>query len=123
MATFSTLPELCPGPSRGGGRLKVRDSSPFSHNKGQRREVPEAQTLWSPASGCHFNCLAPGRGLRLVVAKDVKCQLEDNCEGGSITSIQLCEPDKLVCSGNTKLLDLRGRKSVGNGRYIMLYIS
>ncbi|KDR17787.1 A disintegrin and metalloproteinase with thrombospondin motifs 18 [Zootermopsis nevadensis] len=97
VATFSTLPELCPGPSRGEGDLQVYDSSFFAHSKGQRREVPKAHTLWSPASGCHFNCLAPGRGLRLVIAKDTKCHLEDNCEGGSITSIQLCEPDKLGC--------------------------
>ena len=90
VAVFSTLPELCPGPSR------AHEISLFSRNKGQRREVPEARTLWSPASGCHFNCLAPGRGLRLVVAKDMKCQLEDSCEGESITGIQLCEPDKLV---------------------------
>ncbi|PSN53910.1 hypothetical protein C0J52_02463 [Blattella germanica] len=96
-ATFSTELEQCPGLTRGGGRLQVRDSSLFSRNKGRRREVPEARTLWSPASGCHFNCLAPGRGLRLVVAKDMKCRLEDNCEGGSVTSIQLCEPDKLGC--------------------------
>jgi hypothetical protein len=109
VAVFSTLPELCPGPSRGGDRLQAHDVSLFSRNKGQRREVPEARTLWSPASGCHFNCLAPGRGLRLVVAKDMKCQLEDNCEGGSITGIQLCEPDKLVRIGNSKLLDLRWR--------------
>jgi hypothetical protein len=51
----------------------------------------------------------------------MKCQLEDNCEGGSITGIQLCEPDKLVRIGNTKLLDLRQRKSVRNGRYTVLY--
>ncbi|PNF35840.1 hypothetical protein B7P43_G09399 [Cryptotermes secundus] len=97
-ATFSTLPELCHGSSNGGGgRLQVHDSSLFFRNKGQRREVPETRIQWSPASGCHFNCLAPGRGLRLVVAKDMKCQLEDNCEGGRITSIQLCEPDKQGC--------------------------
>ncbi|XP_069681720.1 A disintegrin and metalloproteinase with thrombospondin motifs adt-1-like isoform X2 [Periplaneta americana] len=87
MAPFSTLPEMCPVSSR----LQV------SRNKGRRREVPELRRLWSPASGCHFNCLAPGRGLRLVVAKDIKCRLEDNCEGGRVTSIQLCEPDKLGC--------------------------
>ena len=90
IATFSREPEQCPE------RLQVRDSSIFSRNKGRRREVPESRSLWSPASGCHFNCLAPGRGLRLVIAKDMKCHLGDNCEGGSVTSIQLCEPDKLV---------------------------
>ncbi|KAJ9585414.1 hypothetical protein L9F63_002797, partial [Diploptera punctata] len=96
-ATFSTEPEQCPGSTRGGGNFQIRDSSIFSRNKGRRREVPEPRSLWSPASGCHFNCLAPGRGLRLVVAKDMKCHLTDNCEGDSVTSIQLCEPDKLGC--------------------------
>lgn len=121
VATFSTLPELCRGSSKGGGRgggggrLQVHDSSLFSRNKGQRREVPETQIQWSPASGCHFNCLAPGRGLRLVVAKDMKCQLEENCEGGRITSIQLCEPDKQVHRRNRKVFDVRGNKLVGTG--------
>ena len=96
IATYSTEPDQCPGITRGGGGLQVRDSSIFSRNKGRRREVPEARSLWSPASGCHFNCLAPGRGLRLIIAQDMKCHLGDNCEGGSVTSIQLCEPDKLV---------------------------
>lgn len=37
---------------------------------------------WHPASGCHYHCISPGAGIRLVTAVT-----------RPVTSIQLCKPD------------------------------
>ncbi|CAB3229125.1 unnamed protein product [Arctia plantaginis] len=37
---------------------------------------------WRPASGCHYHCISPGSGIRLVTAAS-----------RPVTSIQLCRPD------------------------------
>ncbi|XP_068083520.1 A disintegrin and metalloproteinase with thrombospondin motifs adt-1 [Anabrus simplex] len=89
VATFTNADELCPS-------LNNRLSSPV-RNKGHRREVGDRHTVWVPASGCHSNCIAPGRGLRLVVTKDSNCELGGDCKRVGRSSIQLCEPDKLGC--------------------------
>ncbi|XP_012252823.3 A disintegrin and metalloproteinase with thrombospondin motifs adt-1-like [Athalia rosae] len=43
---------------------------------------------WISASGCHFNCIAPGIGIRLVNRFKMK---------SNETSIQLCDPDSNSC--------------------------
>ncbi|XP_046752796.1 A disintegrin and metalloproteinase with thrombospondin motifs adt-1-like isoform X1 [Diprion similis] len=43
---------------------------------------------WMSASGCHFNCIAPGIGIRLVNRLRMKA---------NETSIQLCDPDSNSC--------------------------
>ncbi|KAJ8963106.1 hypothetical protein NQ318_018571 [Aromia moschata] len=44
----------------------------------------EGAVRWKSASGCHYNCISPGSGIRLVMSK------------GNLgrSSIQLCQPDK-----------------------------
>ncbi|CAH0695665.1 unnamed protein product [Spodoptera exigua] len=39
---------------------------------------------WRPASGCHYHCISPGAGVRLVTATS---------RDRPLTSIQLCSPD------------------------------
>ncbi|CAH2003513.1 unnamed protein product [Acanthoscelides obtectus] len=47
----------------------------------------EGAVRWKSASGCHYNCVAPGTGVRLV----------SNKAGGG-ASIQLCKPEKFGCT-------------------------
>nr|CAD7419659.1 unnamed protein product [Timema poppensis] len=77
-----------PCPGRTGGRLFVR-------TKGRRREVTERKRSWNPASGCHFNCLAPASGLRLVKSPG-PCEPEGDLQC-SVSSLQLCQPDNQGC--------------------------
>lgn len=48
----------------------------------QRIQLKSIDSQWSPMGPCHFNCITPGRGLRVL-----KRRLEHN--------IQLCDPDKV----------------------------
>nr|CAD7401636.1 unnamed protein product [Timema cristinae] len=75
-------------PAWTGGRLFVR-------TKGRRREVTDRKRSWNPASGCHFNCLAPASGLRLVKSPG-PCDLEGDVQC-SVSSLQLCQPDNQGC--------------------------
>lgn len=68
---FINLPELC------------LDTNTKFRNNPRRRE---SGTQWAIASGCHSHCMTPGTGVRLVITKGKD----------SRSSIQLCQPDKLV---------------------------
>ncbi|XP_050551061.1 A disintegrin and metalloproteinase with thrombospondin motifs 16 isoform X2 [Spodoptera frugiperda] len=48
---------------------------------------------WRPASGCHYHCISPGAGVRLVTATS---------RDRPLTSIQLCSPDSRPESGCTQ---------------------
>lgn len=73
---FIQMPELCPNHRMDNEIMSLTSLS----NK------PD-YTEWKRASNCHFNCISPGSGIRLVV--------KDNKKHGR-TSIQLCQPDQLV---------------------------
>ncbi|KAJ8972920.1 hypothetical protein NQ317_010578 [Molorchus minor] len=47
----------------------------------------EGVVKWKSASGCHYNCISPGSGIRLVMRKGKTGR----------SSIQLCQPDKYGC--------------------------
>nr|CAD7427841.1 unnamed protein product [Timema monikensis] len=85
---YETAMFSSPCPGRTGGRLFVR-------TKGRRREVTDRKRSWNPASGCHFNCLAPASGLRLVKSPG-PCDLEGDVQC-SVSSLQLCQPDNQGC--------------------------
>ncbi|XP_063229132.1 A disintegrin and metalloproteinase with thrombospondin motifs adt-1 [Bacillus rossius redtenbacheri] len=86
-AMYSVSPDRCPRPV----------NQLFGRTKGRRRDVAEPRASWAPASGCHFNCMAPASGLRLVVGKHRRCWPPDDCESSPVTSVQLCQPDSLGC--------------------------
>ncbi|CAH1640105.1 unnamed protein product [Spodoptera littoralis] len=48
---------------------------------------------WRPASGCHYHCISPGAGVRLVTT---------TTRDRPLTSIQLCSPDSRPDSGCTQ---------------------
>lgn len=73
---FAQMPELCP---------IDREDNEVSWRTGLRHREG-GPTRWISASGCHFNCITPGTGIRLVVSKSKS----------SRSSIQLCETDKYV---------------------------
>ncbi|XP_060519373.1 A disintegrin and metalloproteinase with thrombospondin motifs adt-1 isoform X2 [Cylas formicarius] len=72
---FSLMPELCPV-DRANNDINWRYSL----------RVREGVIRWKSASGCHFNCISPGSGIRLVMNKK-----------SSKPSIQLCQPDQFGC--------------------------
>ncbi|XP_076268234.1 A disintegrin and metalloproteinase with thrombospondin motifs adt-1-like isoform X2 [Rhynchophorus ferrugineus] len=74
-AVFTQMPELCP---------VDRESNEIIWRTGLRRR--EGAIRWKSASGCHYNCILPGSGIRLVMNKK---------QGKS--SIQLCQPDQSGC--------------------------
>ncbi|CAH0552165.1 unnamed protein product [Brassicogethes aeneus] len=69
-------PDLCP---------VDRDDNEVIRRTGLRRR--ESAVRWKSASGCHYNCIAPGSGIRLVMAKGKLAK----------SSIQLCNPDQYGC--------------------------
>lgn len=69
------MPELCP--------VDREDNEIVWRTGLQRRE---SGVHWISASGCHYNCISPGTGIRLVVSKGKH----------SKSSIQLCQPDQFV---------------------------
>lgn len=88
-------PDLCPIGDVD-NELSWRGTGSSAANKQRRRD---SGTHWISASGCHFNCMNPGTGIRLVVSKTDKQK----------SSIQLCQPDKLVSLNkitNIRLLHL-----------------
>ncbi|XP_065167157.1 LOW QUALITY PROTEIN: A disintegrin and metalloproteinase with thrombospondin motifs adt-1-like [Atheta coriaria] len=77
-AQHAQMPELCPG---------ERDDNEVGYRTGlRRRDNPPIQ--WNSASACHFNCIAPGSGIRLVVNKANQHK----------SSIQLCQPEQYGCN-------------------------
>lgn len=72
---FVQMPELCP---------VEQEDNEISWRVGLRRR--DTYPHWKSASGCHFNCISPGSGIRLVVAKSKN----------SRSSIQLCQADQFV---------------------------
>lgn len=74
-APYAQNPDLCP---------VDRDDNEVIRRTGLRRR--ESPIRWKSASGCHYNCIAPGSGIRLVMAKGKF----------SRSSIQLCQPDQYV---------------------------
>lgn len=74
-AEYAEHPDLCP---------TDRDDNELLWRGKQRRR--ESGTHWISASGCHFNCMSPGTGIRLVISKGKKQK----------SSIQLCQPDNMV---------------------------
>ncbi|KAF2894409.1 hypothetical protein ILUMI_11760 [Ignelater luminosus] len=73
---FLQLPDLCP---------IDREDNEITWTTGIKRR--DSRVHWSSASGCHFNCVSPGSGIRLVVNKMKR----------SHSSIQLCQPDQFGC--------------------------
>ncbi|KAB0803859.1 hypothetical protein PPYR_00829 [Photinus pyralis] len=73
---FAQLPDLCP---------YDREDNEISWSTLLRRD---SRDQWSSASGCHFNCISPGSGIRLVVNKLKRAR----------SSIQLCYPDQYGCN-------------------------
>lgn len=73
-AAFAQSPDLCP---------MDKSDNELNWRTGLRRR--EGPIRWKSASGCHYNCISPGSGIRLVMSKK---------HGKS--SIQLCQPDKYV---------------------------
>ncbi|KAI4468517.1 adamts a disintegrin and metalloprotease with thrombospondin motifs protease [Holotrichia oblita] len=69
--------ELCPNMNK--------EENEIIWKTGLRRKDYNVQ--WVSASGCHFNCMSPGSGIRLVVRKNKKGR----------SSIQLCHPDQYGC--------------------------
>lgn len=75
-AAFAQSSDLCP---------IDRYDNELNWRTGLRRR--EGAIRWKSASGCHYNCIAPGSGIRLVKNKKY-----------ARSSIQLCQPDKFGCS-------------------------
>ncbi|EFA06592.2 A disintegrin and metalloproteinase with thrombospondin motifs adt-1 isoform X2 [Tribolium castaneum] len=76
-ATFAQMPELCP---------VERTDNELLWRTGLRGRS-NAVVKWKSASGCHFNCISPGTGVRLVMSKGKHAK----------SSIQLCQPDQYGC--------------------------
>ncbi|XP_030752678.1 A disintegrin and metalloproteinase with thrombospondin motifs adt-1 isoform X2 [Sitophilus oryzae] len=74
-AVFTQMPDVCP---------VDRDSNEINWRTGLRRR--EGAIRWKSASGCHYNCMSPGSGIRLVLNKKL-----------GKSSIQLCQPDQFGC--------------------------
>lgn len=77
------MPELCP---------TDKDDNEIIWRTSLRRR--DTNVLWKSASGCHFNCISPGTGLRLVASKGKHGR----------SSIQMCQPDKFVCVTNIMIV-------------------
>ncbi|XP_056633352.1 A disintegrin and metalloproteinase with thrombospondin motifs adt-1-like isoform X1 [Diorhabda sublineata] len=75
-AAFAQSPDFCPND---------RFDNDLSWRTGLRGR--EGAVRWKSASGCHYNCISPGSGIRLVKNKKY-----------NRSSIQLCRPDKFGCS-------------------------
>ncbi|CAG9856832.1 unnamed protein product [Phyllotreta striolata] len=75
-AAFALSPDLCP---------IDRYDNELNWRTGLRRR--EGAIRWKSASGCHYNCISPGSGIRLVKNKKY-----------GRSSIQLCQPEKFGCS-------------------------
>ncbi|XP_045481420.1 A disintegrin and metalloproteinase with thrombospondin motifs adt-1-like isoform X2 [Harmonia axyridis] len=73
---FVQMPDLCP--------VEREDNELLWKTGLRRRDTP---THWKSASGCHFNCISPGSGIRLVMSKGTQ----------SKSSIQLCQADEYAC--------------------------
>ncbi|CAG9762316.1 unnamed protein product [Ceutorhynchus assimilis] len=74
-ATFTQMSDTCP---------VDRDSNELTWRTGLRRR--EGTIRWKSASGCHYNCISPGSGIRLVMNKKL-----------AKSSIQLCQPEQYGC--------------------------
>ncbi|XP_044263790.1 A disintegrin and metalloproteinase with thrombospondin motifs adt-1-like [Tribolium madens] len=74
---FAQMPELCP---------VDRTDNELLWRTGLRGRS-NAIVKWKSASGCHFNCISPGTGVRLVMSKGKHAK----------SSIQLCQPDQYGC--------------------------
>ncbi|KAH0813432.1 hypothetical protein GEV33_009359 [Tenebrio molitor] len=72
---FSQMPELCP--------IDRSDNEVIWRTGLRSRHIIK----WKSASGCHFNCISPGTGIRLVMSKSKHAK----------SSIQLCQPDQFGC--------------------------
>lgn len=66
-------------------------------NLGLRRR--EGAIRWKSASGCHYNCISPGSGIRLVMNKKL-----------GKSSIQLCQPEQYVTFLNLQVSSYRKRR-------------
>ncbi|XP_066257104.1 A disintegrin and metalloproteinase with thrombospondin motifs adt-1-like [Euwallacea similis] len=74
-AVHTQMADLCP---------VDRDNNEISWRTGLRRR--EGVVRWKSASGCHYNCISPGSGIRLVMNKKL-----------AKSSIQLCQPEQYGC--------------------------
>ncbi|XP_068894503.1 A disintegrin and metalloproteinase with thrombospondin motifs adt-1-like isoform X3 [Tenebrio molitor] len=72
---FSQMPEICP--------IDRSDNEVIWRTGLRSRHIIK----WKSASGCHFNCISPGTGIRLVMSKSKHAK----------SSIQLCQPDQFGC--------------------------
>ncbi|RZB54415.1 A disintegrin and metalloproteinase with thrombospondin motifs 7-like [Asbolus verrucosus] len=73
---FIQMSELCPAD---------RNDNEVTWRTGLRSR--QNTIKWKSASGCHFNCISPGTGIRLVMSKGKYAK----------SSIQLCQPDQFGC--------------------------
>ncbi|XP_072942488.1 A disintegrin and metalloproteinase with thrombospondin motifs 16-like [Epargyreus clarus] len=62
--------------------LQLQTATPHSTTKSSGTWRRAADSQWRPTSGCHYHCIAPGAGVRLVRAAT-----------RPLASIQLCRPD------------------------------
>lgn len=77
---FAQSPDLCPAVDK--------EDNEIAWRTGMRRR----DTRWKSASGCHYSCVSPGTGVRLVVGKEKQER----------SSIQLCQPDQYVSQDGSK---------------------
>lgn len=83
---FALQADLCP---------TDREDNEVIWRTGLRRRESNS-VRWKSASGCHYNCISPGTGIRLVMSKGLYGK----------SSIQLCQPDQFVCPQNSQLTTL-----------------
>ncbi|KAL1512738.1 hypothetical protein ABEB36_002278 [Hypothenemus hampei] len=75
-AIFTQMTDLCP---------TERENNEIIWRTGLRGR--EGAIRWKSASGCHYNCISPGSGIRLVMSKKL-----------GKSSIQLCQPEQYGCN-------------------------
>ncbi|CAH1169956.1 unnamed protein product, partial [Phaedon cochleariae] len=86
-AAHALSPDRCPG----AGPDRVDDNEVGGATTGwggAGLRGREGAQRWKSASGCHYNCVSPGAGVRLVRAQ----------RKGGRASIQLCRPEQFGCS-------------------------
>lgn len=76
---FAQLSDYC--------SINEKEKNELLWRNGIKRKETNNNTKWKSLSGCHFNCITPGSGVRLVKSYEKEGR----------TSIQLCKTDKYGC--------------------------
>ncbi|XP_018335694.1 A disintegrin and metalloproteinase with thrombospondin motifs adt-1 [Agrilus planipennis] len=66
---------------------KIKVASELSQKLNKRKSMEPVEN-WTVASSCHYNCIVPGKGIRLVFNKHKR----------KYYTIQLCQPNKQTCN-------------------------